>query len=126
MEDTLLFAAAEALVSSELGVDTVCRSDCDSCFLYGNTYIEVLPTERIVEQEPPVFNIQWAASERLSDICVFTLKNRLFWDFYIVKSSVIDSCFGGITNISLPLIEPFSLHAKVGGIKRAIDLACNL
>lgn len=126
MEDTLLFAAAEALVSSELGVDTVCRSDCDSCFLYGNTYIEVLPTERIDEQEPPVFNIERTASERLSDVCVFTLKNRLFWDFYIVKSSVIDSCFGGITNISLPLIEPFSLHTKVGGIKRAIDLACNL
>lgn len=126
MGDTVLFAAAEALISRELGVDTVCRSDCDSCFLYGNSYIEVLPTERIVEHEPPVFNIQWAASERLSDICVFTLKNWLFWDFYIVKSSVIDSCFGGITNISLPLIEPFSLHAKVGGIKRAIDLACNL
>lgn len=125
MGDTVLFAA-EALISRELGLDTAFRSGCDSCFLYGNSYIEVLPTERIDEQEPPMFNIQWAASERLSDVCVFTLKNRLFWDFYIVKSSVIDSCFGGITNISLPLIEPFSLHAKVGGIKRAIDLACNL
>ena len=126
MGDTVLFAAAEALISRELGVDTVCRSGCDSCFLYGNTYIEVLPTERIDEQEPPMFNIRWDTSEHPSDVCIFSVKQGLDWDFYVMRSSVITSCCGGQPCVSLPLVEPVCIHAKIGGIKRAVNMACNI
>lgn len=126
MEDTVLFAAAEALISRELGVDTVYRSGCGSCFLYDGSYVEVLPSEYIDEQEPPLFNIRWAASERPSDICVFSVKKCKNWDFYIMRSSVLASCSGGQSCVSLPLVEPVSLHAKIGGIKQAVHLACNI
>lgn len=126
MKDTVLFAAAEALISRELGVDTVYRSGCDSCFLYGGSYVEVLPSEYIDEQEPPLFNIRGTASKHPSDVCVFSVKKGLNWDFYIMRSSVLDSCSGGQSCVSLPLIEPVSLHAKIGGIKQAVHLACNI
>ncbi len=126
MRDTVLFTAAEALISHELGVDAVVRSGCDLCFLYNGSYVEVLPSEYIDEQEPPHFNIRWAVSECPSDVCVFLVKKGLNWDFYIMRSSVLASCSDGQSCVSLPLVEPVSLHAKIGGIKQAVNLACNI
>lgn len=122
MGDTVLFAAAEALISRELGMDTFPRFDCDSCFLYNGSYVEVKPSEYIDEQEPPYFNIQ----QTLSDVCVFSVRKGLDWDFYVVRTSALASCADGQSCISLSLVEPISLHAKVGGIKQAVNLACGL
>lgn len=122
MGDTVLFAAAEALISRELGVDTFPRFDCDSCFLYNGSYVEVKPSEYIDEQEPPYFNIQ----QTLSDVCVFSVRKGLDWDFYVARTSALASCANGQPCISLSLVEPISLHAKVGGIKKAVNLACGL
>ncbi|MCM1059409.1 MAG: hypothetical protein NC452_03870 [Eubacterium sp.] len=124
MRDTVLFAAAEALISHELGVDVVLCSGCDSCFLYDGSSVEVFSSEYIDEQEPPYFNIP--ASERTSDICVFSVKKGLNWDFYIMRSSVLVSCSDGLSRVGLPLVEPVSLHAKIDGIKQAVNLACNI
>ena len=120
MKDTVLYAAAEALISRELGVDTTYCSSCDSCFLYNGSCVEVKPSECINEQEPPCFYIEQAAS----DICVFSVRNGLDWDFYVVRTSALVSCSDGQPFISLSLVEPIALHVKVGGIKQAVDVAC--
>lgn len=120
MGDTVLFAAAEALISRELGVDTTPCSGCDSCFLYNGSCVEVKPSECINEQEPPYFNIQ----QTLSDVCVFSVRKGLDWDFYVVRTSALVSCSDGQPCISLSLVEPIALHVKVGGIKQAVDVAC--
>lgn len=126
MTESELYAAAKALVSREIGDCPVDCSENESCFLYNGKYVKICPSVYIDENDMPCFAVQRYYSQQTCDISVFSLKNRLSWDFYIVKSSVIDSCFGRLDNISLPLIEPFSLHTKVGGIKQAIDLACSL
>ena len=128
MNDTMLYAAAEALISRELGVDTVHQSDCELCFLYNDSYIEVKPSTYIQEKEPPYFDIRRSASKtkRPSDVCIFSVKNGCQWDFYIVKTSIIDYCFDCQPNVSLSLIEPIALHVKVGNIKQAVDVACSI
>lgn len=126
MGDTVLFAAAEALISRELGVDTFTRFDCDSCFLYNGSYVEVKPSEYIDEQEPPYFNVRQASFDCPSDIYVFSVRKGLDWDFYVVRTSVLASCADGQPCVGLPLVEPVSLHTKVGGIKQAVNLACGL
>lgn len=127
MKDSVLFAAAEALVSRELGVDTVYRSGGELCFLYDNSYIEVLPSERINEQEPPLFNILQPASDDCPpDVSIFAVNQGLDWDFYIMRSSLLTSCSEGQSCVSLPWVEPVSLHAKIGGIKQAVNLACSI
>lgn len=122
MGDTVLFAAAEALISRELGVDTASCSGCDSCFLYNGSCVEVKPSEYIDEQEPPYFNIQ----RTLSDVCVFSVRKDLDWDFYVVRTSALASCADGQPCISLSLVEPIALHVKVGSIKQAVDVACSI
>lgn len=126
MGDTVLFAAAEALISCELGVDTFPRFDGDSCFLYNGSYVEVKPFEYIDEQEPPYFNIQQTSFDCPSDVCIFSVRKELNWDFYVVRTSVLASCADGQPYVSLPLVEPVSLHTKVGGIRQAVNLACGL
>ncbi len=126
MENTVLFAAAEALISRELGVDAVARSGCDLCFLYKGSYVEVKPSEYIDEQEPPYFNIRRVGSTRPSDVCIFSVRKGEDWDFYIVKTSAIDSCFDSQSCVGLPLIKPISIHTKIDGIKKAVDLTCSV
>lgn len=115
MSDTVLFAAAEALVFRELGI----CSGCEPCFLYNGSRVEVKPSEYIDDVEPPYFGVRQTAS----DICVFSLKNGLKWDFYIIRTSVLNSCFAGLSAVSLPMIAPLALHVNVGGVKQAVDLA---
>lgn len=128
MNDTMLYAAAEALISRELGVDTVHKSNCELCFLYNNSCVDVIPSTYLQEKEPPYFDIRRSASKtkRSSDVCIFSVKNGCQWDFYIVKTSVIDSCFKDQPNINLSLIEPIALHVKAGNIKQAVDVACSV
>ena len=121
MNNTEFFPAAEECVSRELGVEIVDRSGCGSRLLYNDTYIEVKPSYTD-EQEPSYFDIRRSASS----VCVFSVNDGCQWDFYIVKSSVIDSCFENLSVISLPLIEPIALHVRLGGIKQAIDLAVGI
>ncbi len=122
MEDTVLFAAAEAIVFYKLGIGNTTRSGCGSGLPYNGSYVEVKPSEYIDEQEPPYFDIRRAASERPSDICVFSVKKGSDWDFYIVRTSVLDSCFGGQSAVNLAMIKPFALHVNICGIKQAVDL----
>jgi len=123
MENTVLLTAVKDLISRELSVDLGDCSGCDLCFLYSGSYVEVKPSEYISEQELPYFNVQRAVSERPSDVCIFSLRKGLDWDFYVVRTSVLDSCFGGQSAINLAMIEPFALHVKTSGIKQAVDLA---
>ena len=126
MTELELYDAAKTLIYREIGD---CHTDCpgcEPCFLYNGKYVQISTSEYNGENDIPCFTVQRFYSWRKCGISLFSLKNRLSWDFYIVKSSVINSCFGRFDTISLPLIEPFSLHTKVGGIKQAIDLACSL
>lgn len=126
MGDTVLFAAAETLVARELGVDTVACSGDEPCFLYDDSYVLVKPSEYADGQEPPYFDIQQTALDYPTDVYVFSVKKGSDWDFYIVKTSAVNSCADGQSCISLSLIEPISLHAHVGGVKQAVALACSV
>ena len=123
MSEIALFAAAEKLVSSKLGIDNAARSGCEPCFLYNGSRVEVIPAEYVDDLEPPYFNIRRAASACSSGVCVFALKKSLEWDFYVTSASVINSCFGGQSVASLPMITPMSIRVDVGRIKQAVDLA---
>lgn len=125
MTDTVLSAAAETIVSYKLGIGNV-TFGCGSALPYNGSYVEVLPSAYIDEQEPPYFSVRRSASERPSDVCVFAVEKGSDWDFYILRTSVLDSCFAGQSCVSLPLIEPISLHTKIGGLQQAVNLACNI
>lgn len=119
MNSVTLSAAAETIVSYKLGIGNV-TFGCGAPLPYGGSYLEVLPSAYIDNQEPPCFGVPQFAS----DVCVFSLNNGCEWDFYVVKTSSLRSCFAGEACVSLPLIEPISLHTRIGGLKQAVDLAC--
>lgn len=128
MNDTMLYTAAEAFISHELGVDTVHRSNSKLWFLYNGSCVEIIATY-LQEKEPHYFDIRRSAAskpKKTSDVCIFSVKKGCQWDFYIIKTSIIDSCFEGQPNINLSLIEPMALHVKAEGIKQAVDVACNI
>lgn len=52
--------------------------------------------------------------------------NSSDWDFYITKTATIDCSFNNQECIGLPMIEPFAIHTKIGGIKQAVSLACDI
>lgn len=136
---------AEFLVARALSLDSIARAEWELYdLLYGETRIEVKSSAYIQswEQEElysPRFDIHQSITngKRMSDIYVFCLLNEKNrdevypldinqWDFYIVKTQTIDSTFGNQKSVSLSIIEPICVRTKFGGIKQAIDLACNL
>lgn len=122
MSDKKLLEAAEEIISHELGVSIVKHSDCESCLLYNELYIEVKALEYTDEQESLYFDISQPSSKRVSDIYIFSVKNESDWDFYIVNTSVVDTTFDNQSTISLSMVEPIASHVKAEGIKKSIDL----
>lgn len=144
LDNTYRGMLAEFLVARALNLDSIARSEWGLYdLLYGNTKIEVKSSAYIQswEQEQiysPRFDIHApSAGKRPSDVYVFSLlneKNRDSvnpldlnqWDFYIVKTPVIDDTFDSQKSVALSIIEPIAMCVKFCGIKQAVDLACNM
>lgn len=132
---------AEFLVARALSLDSITRAEWELYdLLYGSTRIEVKSSAYIQswEQETlssPRFDIHQSITngKRMSDIYVFCLLNEKNrdeidpldlnqWDFFIVKTEIIESTFGNQKSVSLSIIEPICIRTKFSGIKKAIDL----
>ena len=124
MNNTELNSTVEKIVSSALGISASEHSSRSLSFLYQGATIEVISSEYIDEQEPPYFDISRPASEnkRMSDVCVFALKNKSQWDFYILRTSLVDTTFDSQSIVALSFIEHIGMHVKIDGIKKSVDL----
>lgn len=144
LDNTYRGMLAEFLVARALDLDSIARSEWGLYdLLYGDTRIEVKSSAYIQswEQEQiysPRFDIHTpSAGKRPSDVYVFSLlneKNRESvnpldlnqWDFYIVKTTIIDDTFDSQKSVALSIIEPIAMRVKFSGIKQAVDLAAGI
>lgn len=132
---------AEFLVARALELDSITRAEWGLYdLLYGETRIEVKSSAYIQSWEQtqlysPRFDIHsTTADKRPSDVYVFCLLNEkdrekinpLYlnqWDFFIVKTSVIDSTFDTQKSVALSVVSPIAIRVKFSGIKQAVDVA---
>ncbi len=141
LDNTYRGMLAEFLVARALELDSIARAEWGLYdLLYGDTKIEVKSSAYVQSWEQkelysPRFDIHVpvSAGKRQSDIYIFSLLNEKErdkvdpldlgqWDFYIVKTSVIDSTFDTQKSVSLSLIEPIAIKVKFTGIKQAVDM----
>lgn len=144
LDNTYRGMLAEFLVARALNLDSLARSEWGLYDLqYGNIRIEVKSSAYIQAWEQtqlysPRFDIHAPSDgKRHSDIYVFSLlneKNRDTvnpldlnqWDFYIAKTSVIDTTFDNQKSVALSVIKPICIRTKFNGIKQAIDLSVEI
>lgn len=144
LDNTYRGMLAEFLVARALNIDSLARSEWGLYdLLYGNIRIEVKSSAYIQAWEQtqlysPRFDIHAPSDgKRHSDIYVFSLlneKNRDAinpldlnqWDFYISKTSVIDTTFDNQKSVALSVVEPICIHTKFNGIKQAINLTVEI
>lgn len=142
LENTYRGMLAEFLVARALELDSITRAEWGLYdLLYGDIRIEVKSSAYIQSWEQaelykPRFDIHVPVSEgkRQSDVYIFSLLNEKErdkinpldlnqWDFYIVKTSAINSTFDSQKSVALSMVEPIAIKVKFGEIKKAVDLA---
>ncbi|GHU59289.1 hypothetical protein AGMMS49975_26720 [Clostridia bacterium] len=142
LDNTYRGMLAEFLVARALNLNSITRAGWGLYdLLYGDIKIEVKSSAYIQSWEQkqpyaPRFDIHEAVSagKRPSDIYVFSLLNEKErevvnpldlrqWDFYVVKTSVIDLTFDKQKSVGLSMIEPIALCVKFDGLKQAVDMA---
>lgn len=108
-----------ALVSVALGEKAAQYTESEPFFIYNGVRIGVFFSECCDDQDTPYFDIRYIGSE----ISVFSVKNGLNVDFYVIRNSALASCFSGLSVVGLSMIAPVALHVKADRLKQAVDLA---
>lgn len=136
---------AEFLVAKALNLESITRAYWELYdLLYDGIKIEVKSSAYIKAQEQeelyaPRFDIHEAATtgDRVSDVYVFCLLSEKdceainpldlnLWDFFVAKTSVINSTFDKQKSAALSVIEPICIHAQFSKIKQAIKLTAGV
>lgn len=141
LDNTYRGMLAEFLVARALELDSIARAEWGLYdLLYGDIRIEVKSSAYVQSWEQtelykPRFDIHVPVTEgkRQSDVYVFSLLNETDrdkvdpldlnqWDFYIVKTSAVNTAFDTQKSVALSMIEPIAIKVKFTGIKKAVDM----